>query len=141
MNKMKQYQNFYVPFCLFVFLVILLFAFTKRKFNTNVCPCHRFKQDAFQGLIRQTARWAIASQQDTSPMIALLHANYAAGYLQALELIATEDEINQFYNLQKLRLKVYGTQDKAAKKVITTCPNYIGPDIDKELALIGIKTK
>lgn len=91
-----------------------------------------------QALVRQTARWAVASQQDTSPMISLLHANYASGYLQALELIATEDEINKYTNLQRLRDKVYSIQDKAARHVVATCPNYIGKDVDKQLAQIGI---
>ena len=36
-------------------------------------------------LIRQAARWSVAAQQDESPIIALLHANYGAGYLWALK--------------------------------------------------------
>lgn len=103
--------------------------------------CSQLKKMQVQALIRQSSRWAIASQQDKSPMVSVLHANYAAGYLQALELIATEKEINEFVNLQHLRMKVYSTQDKAVMKAISACPDYVGKDIDRELALLGINVK
>ena len=32
-------------------------------------------------LLRQTARWSTAAKQDNNSMIAVLHANYGAGYL------------------------------------------------------------
>lgn len=123
--------------CLFfiLFLYFLFYNIHQQKKNNT-----KEKKKQTHALIRQTARWTVASQQDTSPMIALLHANYAAGYLQALELITTEQEINQFINLQELRKKVYSTQDKAARQVVDSCPNYVGKNIDKELALIGIGT-
>ena len=41
----------------------------------------------------QTSRWSAAAQQDTSPAIALMHANYGAAYLMALNDIATHTEI------------------------------------------------
>lgn len=111
-------------------------------FFTNKHTCSSSKEHDIQALIRQTARWATASQQDKAPMIAVLHANYAAGYLQALETIASENEINQFTNLRQLRVKVYSVQDKAAMKAISACPQYMGNhDIDKELALMGVNVK
>ena len=116
------------------FLIIILIVVVLMKNKNTSCQATQH----IGMLIRQTARWAVASQQDTSPMIALLHANYAAGYLQALELVATEQEINQFTSLQKLRNKVYGTQDKAVRQVVASCPNYLGEKIDKELARMGM---
>jgi len=135
--SIDSYSLFFVLFL--VSLFFFLYNILRKQQQTTSPTTEKNKQT--QALIRQTARWAVASQQDTSPMIALLHANYAAGYLQALELVATENEINQFFNLQKLRLKVYSTQDKAARKVISACPNYMGANVDKELASIGIETK
>lgn len=130
----------YVGVSSVVVMVVLLIMFIA-IYNNRKTDCSQYKKMEIQALIRQAARWAVASQQDNSPMISLLHANYAAGYLQALELIATETEINNFTNLQMLRMKIYGTQDKAAKKVFTTCPQYIGENVDKELVLIGINVK
>ena len=120
----------------FLLIIILLVFLTNNHKKKTSYTTEKKKQT--QALIRQIARWTVASQQDTSPMIALLHANYAAGYLQALELITTEQEINQFSSLQELRKQVYQTQDKAARQVVASCPNYLGKNIDKELALMGI---
>lgn len=115
--------------------LVLFFLFRSRQHKCQ------HQQDIIHALVRQLARWTIASQQDQSPMIALLHANYGAGYLQALELIATENDINKVTNLQDLRTKVYTTQDKAAQQVMTTCPQYMGKTIDKDLARLGISLK
>lgn len=119
-----------------VLVVVLVGCWRSARF-----PCSEFRTAQLKALIRQTARWTAASQQDKSPMISLLHANYGAGYLQALELIATENEINQFVSLQKLRLKVYSAQDNAAQRVFAVCPNFLGNDVDKELVMIGINVK
>lgn len=132
MNNSSRY--FFYLFSSFILFVI--YFYNKKHKTNNFLEKEKKKQT--QALIRQTARWTVASQQDTSPMIALLHANYAAGYLQALELITTEQEINQFTSLQELRKKVYGTQDKAARQVVASCPNYLGKNIDQELARMGI---
>ena len=123
-----------------VFTLAILFFFFGITFARWKRIAHCQKDKDIRALVRQTARWAVASQQDRSPMIALLHANYAAGYLQALELIATENEINRTTNLQVLRTKVYTIQDKAARMVIATCPQYMGVDTDKELVKMGIRT-
>lgn len=38
-------------------------------------------------LLRQSARWSIASEQDNNKMIALLHANYGFSYLLLIETL------------------------------------------------------
>ena len=50
-----------------------------------------------QKLTRQAARWSTAAAQDDSPLIAVLHANYGAGYLWALKDIATAKQIKNAY--------------------------------------------
>ena len=43
-------------------------------------------------LVRQSARWSTATKQDKNPLIAVLHANYCAGYLWALKEIVSNEE-------------------------------------------------
>lgn len=117
-----------------IIIIMLLFAYLNKK-QQNQKESHR---QIIKSLIRQTARWAVASQQDTSPMIAILHANYAVGYLQALQTIATENELMQETDIHHLEYKVYQTQDNAVKKIIKACPQYVGDQIDKKLAILGI---
>src|SRR5207237_6958 len=41
-------------------------------------------KEKVQILTRQAARWSTAASQDNNPLIAVLHANYGAGYLWAI---------------------------------------------------------
>jgi hypothetical protein len=77
-------------------------------------------------LVRQAARWSTAANQDQNPMIALLHANYGAGYLWALQDIATHDEIEKIGGIKwkKFRREILKAQDNAAQKLAQVCPNF-----------------
>jgi len=77
-------------------------------------------------LIRQTARWAIASAQDEDALIAVLHANYAVGYLSALKEIATDTQIEQATGLDLIEFQrdIQQVQDQATKRAIDICPNF-----------------
>ena len=85
-------------------------------------------------LIRQAARWSAAAQQDESPIIALLHANYGAGYLWALKDIASDKEIENASGIDVLKFKktITDIQDESTKKVSKLCPQFVG-DINKYL--------
>jgi len=89
-------------------------------------------------LLRQTARWSAASSQDESPIVALLHANYGAGYLWALKDIATENEIKKAtgVNISEFEKKIVGIQDKATKKVSGLCPQFYSK-LNTELLVLG----
>jgi hypothetical protein len=89
-------------------------------------------------LVRQTARWATAAQQDQSPLVALLHANYAAGYLWALKDIATDTEINKVagINLKQFEEHIVNVQDMTTKKVLKACPSFAG-EVDLYLSTIA----
>ena len=80
-------------------------------------------------LIRQTARWSTAAAQDESPLIAVLHANYGAGFLWALKDIASDTQIEQATNLDivKFEREVVKIQDNATKRMIKLCPKYAPP--------------
>ena len=89
-------------------------------------------------LVRQTARWATAAQQDQSPLVALLHANYAAGYLWALKDIASDTEINKVagINLKQFEEHIVNVQDMTTKNVLKACPEFAG-EVDLYLSTIA----
>jgi hypothetical protein len=89
-------------------------------------------------LLRQTARWSAASSQDESPIVALLHANYGAGYLWALKDIATGNEIKKATGVEinEFEKKIVGIQDKATKKVSGLCPQFYSK-LNTELLVLG----
>jgi hypothetical protein len=80
-------------------------------------------------LVRQAARWSTAAQQDENSMIAVLHAYYGAGYLWALQDIATSSEIEKAVGIdwKKFKSEIVGVQDVATKKMAKLCPKW-APD-------------
>ncbi len=83
------------------------------------------EKNNIEALVRQIHRWHIASTQDNNPVIAMLHSNYAIGYIGALRSIATESEI---YAVTKLDINLLETeathqQDATLAKMAKVCPN------------------
>jgi hypothetical protein len=93
---------------------------------------------AIEKLVRQSARYAVAAQQDASPVIALLHANYAAAYFYALRDIASESQIHNAtgIDVKKFKEHVTNVQDMVTRKTSEKCPDFVG-EVDVYLAQIG----
>lgn len=93
---------------------------------------------AIEKLVRQSARYATAAQQDASPVIAVLHANYAAAYLYALKDIATDSQIHNAtgIDVKKFKEHVTNVQDMVTRKTSEKCPEFVG-EVDIYLAQIG----
>lgn len=110
--------------------VILLFLFTKNGSGTS--------KNNIDKLVRQTARWATAAQQDASPLIAMLHANYASGYLWALKSIASNAEIHRAtgVDMKTFEDHIVSVQDATTKKVLQVCPQFSG-EVDLYLSTIA----
>lgn len=98
----------------------------------------RGRRANIERLLRQSARYATASQQDASPLVATLHANYAAGYLFALLDIATPSEIHEAtgVDFKKFKTHILAVQDMTTKKTVEACPQFRG-QIDLYLSTIG----
>ena len=93
---------------------------------------------AIEKLVRQSARYAVAAQQDESPVIAILHANYAAAYFYALKDIASESQIHNAtgIDVKKFKEHVTNVQDMVTRKTSEKCPDFVG-EVDIYLAQIG----
>ena len=93
---------------------------------------------AIEKLVRQSARYAVAAQQDASPVIAILHANYAAAYFYALKDIASESQIHNAtgIDVKKFKEHITNVQDMVTRKTSEKCPEFIG-EVDIYLAQIG----
>ena len=98
----------------------------------------RGMKSSIEKLIRQSARYATAAQQDKSPVIAVLHANYAAAYLYALKDIASNSQIHNAtgIDVKKFTQNVTNVKDMVTKKTTETCPEFAG-NVDIYLAEIG----
>ena len=86
--------------------------------------------EKIDALMRHAARWAIAAGQDRSPVIALLHANYAVGYILALRDIASDAEVLRISGRDPYVLfgELLAIQDQATRALVARCPDLIpGP--------------
>lgn len=86
--------------------------------------------DMIRKLIRQSSRWATASRNDKNNLIAVLHANYGAGYLWSLKDLFSDIEINKVIGSDAKRKQfeqeIIEIQDKMTKKAVKDCPQYAG---------------
>ncbi|AFC35142.1 hypothetical protein OtV6_234 [Ostreococcus tauri virus RT-2011] len=110
-----------------VFVLFLMMQNKTRGMNKSI-----------EKLVRQSARYATAAQQDASPVIAVLHANYAAAYLYALKDIATDSQIHNAtgIDVKKFKEHITNVQDMVTRKTSEKCPEFVG-EVDIYLAQIG----
>jgi len=118
---------------MYIYLIATIFILFLMMQNKT-----RGMNKAIEKLVRQSARFATAAQQDKSPVIAVLHANYAAGYLYALKDIATESQIHNAtgIDVKKFKEHVLNVQDMITKKTVERFPDFAG-EVDIYLAEIG----
>ena len=117
----------------YLYLIAVIFVLYLMMQNKT-----RGMNKAIEKLVRQSARYAVAAQQDESPVIAILHANYAAAYLYALKDIASESQIHNAtgIDVKKFKEHVTNVQDMVTRKTSEKCPDFVG-EVDIYLAQIG----
>ena len=117
---------------LFLVLVLVFVVFRTDKSLRDLDHVPIDKQ--IRILYRQTARYAVASVQDDSPVVKSLHANYAMGYLMALKDLATTEEFAKATgdNLLSFERKIAGIQDASTVNLVGDCPALV-PDEDPAL--------
>ena len=100
-------------------VIILLLLLQMTNENKNVY---------LSTLLRQSARYAIAAQQDESPLIAVLHINYAAAYFYAAKDIATDREIFNAtgVDVQDYKQHLSKIQDSVSRQAYGACPEFVG---------------
>ncbi len=104
---------FYFAIAIFVFVVIMQ--------NKT-----RGLKNSIDKLIKQSARYATTAQQDSSPVISVRNANYAAAYLHAAKEIATESQIHNAtgIDVRKFKEHITNVQDMVTKKTADSCPDF-----------------
>ena len=106
-----------------ILFLILVLVFVVFRTSSNSVPLDK----QVRILYRQTARYAVASLQDDSPVVKSLHANYAMGYLMALKDLATTEQFARATgdNLLSFERKIAGIQDASTVNLVGDCPDLI----------------
>lgn len=113
-------MNYYIILTVMLFITVF-FVFSQRSSQPEQT------KNIIQSLYTQTARWATASLQDNSPLISVLHANYAVGYVQALQQSFSEREIVEATgrDVRELSRKCVEIQRRATIRLSRMCPGLI----------------
>lgn len=117
-----------------IFILLLLIFLSLSSVTRDTCN----KSDIIKKLTRQTARWAVAAQQDKSPLIRNLHMGYSMGYWWALKDIFSNNEIEQVtkLNVEQFEKKILELQDNITRGLVKACPQFAG-DIDQYLGQVA----
>jgi hypothetical protein len=81
-------------------------------------------EQAVWTLYRQSARYLVASLQDESEVIRVLHANYAMGYLLAIKDVVTDSEFERITGVRRADFehKIVAAQDIATGLLVKQRP-------------------
>jgi hypothetical protein len=89
-------------------------------------------------MTKKCARWATTAQQDTSPYLSVMHANFAMGYLYALKDIATPQQIHRITGIDFVTFEkhILNLQESINQKLLKQSPDFAG-DVNLYLASIA----
>jgi hypothetical protein len=111
----------------YISIFLLVFGyFIFSKLCKNVTVNSKYKSHIISRIMRGSARWALASKQDKSPLVAVLHANYGCAYLWALKDVFNDYEIKSATGIDVIEFqnKITDIQDNATKRMTKLCPAY-----------------
>lgn len=109
--------------CAAAALVVLIGAFSGRGKETAVVAT---SSDALstRALIKEAAQWSTIAQQDSNPLLALMHATYGMAYLNVARRLHTDRDIEAASNLrvEEFSATLQSNQQTAVQKLLTLCP-------------------
>lgn len=130
-------------FICFVFIYTIWIQILKDRLTNNIINkiINDYRSNIISRILRGSARWSIASKQDKSPLIAVLHGNYGAAYLWALKEVFNDNEISfaigNNFDIIDFQKRVTDIQDFATKRMVSLCKEYASGIEDKILSTIA----
>jgi len=125
-------------------IILVVFLFYILYFRNSLysrIDIDRYRSNIISRIMRGSARWSIASKQDKSPLIAVLHGNYGAAYLWALKEVFNDNEISlaigRDFDIIDFQKRVTDIQDFSTKRMVKLCPDYASGIEDKVLSVIA----
>ena len=128
---------------LIILALILLLVAILYVWNSRINSKNGTMERVVRILYRQCGRWAVAAEQDKSEIIAVLHANYAAGYLWAMKDIVSTDRFKEITGVDFLgfEAKIVKVQDDATRRLVNRCKALVPVSDEEILAAIYGRTK
>lgn len=119
-------KNLYLALGIIIGVIIAYILIEIKKKCWISTPIVQYKKEVIKILLTQALRYYNAAKQDENPLIAVLHGNYQAAYLWALNDIATTEEIEAVaevpYNF--IKKHVQDVQHEVTNKMSKICPKF-----------------
>jgi len=108
-------------------IVMIVWIFASQKSTRNALDARALKD-----LIKSSQQWAARSEQDGSPLVSLMNANYAMAYFNVARSIGSDQDIyaHTHANVDSLIQDIETTQKRAVEKVTKVCPS-VAPSMSK----------
>jgi hypothetical protein len=141
-NKIKENMNNGIIFILSILSILIFFIISYTVCIKGVLKnkiIEEYRSHIISRIMRGSARWSLASKQDKSPLVAILHANYGCAYLWALKDVFNDYEIKSATGIDviKFQNKITNIQDSVTKNVVKLCPEYASGIQDEILSIIA----
>jgi hypothetical protein len=77
-----------------------------------------------KSLIKEAAQWSTVAQQDSNPLLALVHSTYGTAYLNIARHLGSDDDIARSSNLNlgEFRNTLSLNQQAAMRALLAQCP-------------------
>ncbi len=145
MNRINRINNLFSIInmnniiTILIFMLFTYFYTIWIKHALNYKMINNYRSHIISRIMRGSARWSLASKQDKSPLISILHANYGCAYLWALKDVFNDNEITLATGIDVLdfQKRITDIQDAATKNIVKLCPEYAGGISDEILSIIA----
>ena len=107
-----------------VVVLVLVLALLSRKIDTGAGVYSAHYKKTLKNLLSQSTRWSSVASQDQNPMIALMHINYALGFLKACRRLASDSDIQKITgsNIVELSYIMENQQAELMSQISAKCP-------------------
>jgi hypothetical protein len=95
-----------------------IFVATKRDRSLESFAVTSPKQ--IQVLLQRASHWAVMAEQNQNPQEALKQSSYAMGYLNALQDLASTEELDRHIDFPDFRERIIGIHERIARRVSCT---------------------
>jgi len=123
---MKWHESPWLIACAVLGVVVLICVLA--KVATGVRNPVARETIAQSGVLLQGAeRWAAEAQQDSNPVIALMHACYGKAFATALRRVLSDDQIQKAHSVSMVHFeqKLTAIEQKALANIRTAAPDLL----------------
>ena len=78
-------------------------------------------------LVQEAARWSAVSEQDSNPLLRVMHATYAMAYVNAARCLADDGDLRRVtgVHVEELHATVQTAQQGSIQKIGSVCPEVV----------------